>query len=87
VESNWVVEIVEQDVFGWEPRLEDTREFKTKLEADRFYNEYSKKTRPGIINKAQYMVARKPREKKPLEDANCVDPPTYSGPEDDDPSL
>lgn len=85
--NSWIVEIVETDEFGWTPRLEDMREFKTKLEADRFCNAYNKKRRAGVTNKQFFLTARKPKEKLPLVDFNRVDPPTYSGPDDDDAEI
>lgn len=76
--NNWIVEIVEQDTFGWTPRLEEAREFTSRIEAKRFYESYNTKRRKGIQNPENFLIARPPYEKKPPADSNRVDPPTSS---------
>ena len=80
----WVVEIVETDEFGWTPRLEDKREFKTELEAKRFVTAYNKKRRKGIVNPQNFLGARNPVQPTPPIENNRVDPPTDSDPDEDE---
>jgi hypothetical protein len=81
VPNNWIVEIVETDVFGWTPRLEEAREFTSRIEAKRFYEGYKRKK--GIQDPTNFLIARPPYEKKPLQDKNKVDPLTSSDPDED----
>jgi hypothetical protein len=82
--ANWVVEIIQQDEFGWSPTLEEAREFNTRTEARRFYEAFNVKLRNSTTDPKLYRIARLPYEKKDTRlEPNKVDFPTSSTVEDE----
>lgn len=81
--NNWIVEIIEQDAFGWTPRLEEAREFTSRIEAKRFYETYNTKRHKGIKDTTNFLIARPPYEKKAPQDTSHIDFPTSSDTDED----
>ena len=67
----WLVDVIETDELGWNPRLKETQEFKSEDDAKRFVKEHNKEYRQA--SSTTYLVARQPREKKPLETKSKID--------------
>ena len=71
---NFIVNIIETDEFGWNVRLEEIKEFTFEDDAKKFVKEYNSTYHEGR-KPMQSLVARQPREHKPIETPSKIEIP------------
>jgi hypothetical protein len=71
--NDWIVDVVETDIFGWTDKLHDRRVFKNEISAKEYVKTFNKTFQ--AMTATSWLHANKPREDINLENKHRIDRP------------